>query len=61
MTAVKLQAAGLERSVQAVHRDGHPLSYSASSVWGLSTPFRLQIEMIPRREEGFGTPQDKDR
>jgi hypothetical protein len=37
-------------------RDGQPLSFSASSVCGVSTRFRLQITMIPRCEQGFGTP-----
>ncbi len=38
-------------------RDDQPLSFSASSVWGVSTRFRLQIGMIPRCEHSFGTPQ----
>ena len=32
-------------------------SFSASSVWGVSTRFRLQIGMIPRCEQSSGTPQ----
>jgi riboflavin biosynthesis pyrimidine reductase len=41
----------------ATRRHGQPLSFSASSVWGISTRFRLQIGMIPRCERSFGTPQ----
>ncbi len=37
-------------------QDGQPLSLSASSAWGLSTRFRLQIGMITRCEQSFGTP-----
>jgi hypothetical protein len=47
-----LGPAGPERS------DGQPLSFSASSVSGVSTRFRLQIRMIPRCEQSFGTPQE---
>jgi hypothetical protein len=36
---------------------GQALSFSASSVWGVSTRFRLEIGMITRREQSFGTPQ----
>ncbi len=38
-------------------QDGQPLSFSASSEWGASTRFRLQIGMITRCEQSFGTPQ----
>jgi len=38
-------------------QDGQPLGFSASSVWGISARFRLQIEMIPRYEQSFGSPQ----
>ena len=37
--------------------DDQPLSFSVSSAWGLSTRFRLQILVILRREQSFGTPQ----
>jgi len=37
-------------------RDGQPLSFLASSVWGASTRFRLQIGMITRCEQSFDTP-----
>jgi hypothetical protein len=42
---------------RAEQSDGQPLGFSASSVWGVSTRFRLQIPMIPRCERSFGTPQ----
>ncbi len=42
----------------AVHH-GQALSFSASSVWGVSTRFRLEIGMITRREQSFGTPQGR--
>jgi hypothetical protein len=29
-----------------------------SSVWGVTTQFRLEIRMIPRCEQSFGTPQE---
>jgi hypothetical protein len=38
-------------------QDGQPLSFSAASVWGVTTGFRLQIGMIPRGEQSIGTPQ----
>jgi len=37
----------------AVHH-GQALSFSASSVCGVSTRFRLEIGMITRREQSFG-------
>jgi hypothetical protein len=36
-------------------------SFSASSVWGVSTRFCVQIGMIPRCEQSFGTPQGGQR
>jgi hypothetical protein len=36
--------------------DVQPLSFSASSMWGVSARFRLQIGMIPWCEQSFGTP-----
>jgi len=41
-------------------QDGQPLSFSASSEWGASTRFRLQIGMITRCEQSFGTPHESD-
>jgi hypothetical protein len=38
------------------NRHGQHLSFSASSAWGVSTPFRLQIDVIPRWEQSFRTP-----
>jgi hypothetical protein len=43
-----LEPAGPEPS------DGHPLGFSASSVWGVSARFRPQILMMPRCELSFG-------
>jgi hypothetical protein len=43
------------RPSRAHSQDGQPLSFSASSVSGVSTRFRLQIRMTPRREQSFGT------
>jgi hypothetical protein len=40
-------------------RDGQPLSFSASSVWGVSTRFRPQVGMDPRSEPSFGTPHGR--
>jgi 3',5'-cyclic-AMP phosphodiesterase len=43
--------------------DGHVVGtvnlsvFRGSSVWGVITQFRLQIGMIPRSEQSFGTPQ----
>jgi hypothetical protein len=48
------QASGAGRAEPA---DGQPLSFSASSVWGVSTRFRLQIPTIPRCEQSFGNGQ----
>jgi hypothetical protein len=55
----RLPSAIIEQDVQALQPDGldgQPLSFSASSVWGVSTRFRLQIRMILRCEQSFGTP-----
>jgi hypothetical protein len=41
---------------RAERSDSQPLSFSASSVWRVSTRFRLQIRVIPRCEQSFGTP-----
>ncbi len=35
--------------------------FSASSAWGVSSRFRLQIQTIPRYEHSFGTPQGRSR
>jgi hypothetical protein len=36
---------------RAEQSDGQPLSFSASSVWGVSSPLGLQIGVIPRCEQ----------
>jgi len=46
------------RRLRAAAGDGQPLSFSASSMWGGSTRFRLQIRMIKRCEQ-FGAPRAK--
>ncbi len=56
--SISLQTWGSARLTEFTHLcEGQPLSFSASSVWGVSTRFRLQIGMIRRCEPSFGTPQ----
>jgi hypothetical protein len=50
----------LSRFRSAEDGHGQPLRFSASSVWGISTRFRLQIRMIPRREHSFDTPHGRN-
>jgi hypothetical protein len=55
--AQELRRVPVSSGENIARRDGQPLGFSASSVCVVSTPFCLQIGLILRLEQSFGTPQ----